>query len=79
MTQEGVALPQVPQEIPEPGRKLISCLRCGASLEFAGVKEFKEALFWQDAPQGKSDQFEAYVCSRCGKAEFYRLQTGRGW
>ena len=54
----------------------IKCLRCQADLEHLGTKRFHEGRNWGVLGElgelfVKRDQFDAYVCRRCGKLELF--------
>ena len=45
-------------------------------LELAGLQCFKKVITWQDSVLDRQDQFEVYVCPRCGKVEMYLQGIG---
>jgi hypothetical protein len=55
----------------ETGREIMDCLRCGKTIELAGVKMLNAVPTWEGFLGSQRSCFEVYVCSGCGKAEFY--------
>ncbi len=59
----------------------ILCLRCATPLEFAGTREFHEGTRWGFLGDWgelfvHKEAYDVYVCSHCGKVEFFVAGLG---
>ena len=54
----------------------MECPRCGVELRYCGSKKFHEGFQWgilgdvAELLEGR-EEFDLYVCPRCGRAEFF--------
>jgi hypothetical protein len=53
----------------------INCLRCNVPMQLATRKEFYEANAWGGAFVNRNDRFDLYLCSQCGKVEFFMARV----
>ena len=55
----------------------ISCPRCETALDYVGTKKFHEGTLTFDVLGGfmelfkNREQYDVYVCPRCGRLEFF--------
>ncbi len=60
----------------------LHCLRCRAAMKFVGTKSFHEGFSWGGilGDWGEflvnQESFDAYVCTRCGRVEFFVAGIG---
>ena len=62
----------------------ITCARCDVPLEYVGRKRFHEGTNWGVLGElgelfVKREHFDIYVCSRCGRVEFFVDGIGEGF
>lgn len=62
--------PPAPDE-PPPEPQPLSCLRCETTLKPMGSKQFQQRGFVL-----VHDQFDLFVCPRCGHVEFFLSEVG---
>ncbi len=70
--------------MPAPTRDHVSCPRCSVPMEFGGTKQFHEGTRAFDFLGGlfelfkHREAFDVYVCTRCGRVEFFLDGVGEG-
>jgi hypothetical protein len=70
------------EEVPAAARgRDVDCLRCGRSLDFLGIRNFHEGARWGvlgDLAEllVRTEGFEVYLCSGCGRVEFFAHGVG---
>jgi DNA-directed RNA polymerase subunit RPC12/RpoP len=55
---------------------VMTCTRCSTPLEYKGTKKFHEGTRWGALGElgelfVNSERFDVYVCTRCGRVEFF--------
>jgi len=66
---------------PQKQPKSVKCSRCGVDLEYKGTKNFHEGTRWGALGDigelfVNKEQYDVYVCPKCGVVEFFLDTVG---